>query len=191
MSSICEMVVILSGPKCANTYSRSLEKLRVVVMNTGPLYIKTSYRQISWGLEGRRLHVIMIVSLWNLTGISTALLSRCLSNSREIRKVMIQISRLRDFTTSCGKTSRLRIPGWYRWIVYIPLRIHLTAIFFHNHPNAYEATVRKMGRLIHPEQNHDKKPQQNRAHTLWQSLYIWNTRNQLQPLYVHVCREGL
>ena len=33
---------------------------------------KTSYRQISWSLEAARLGVIMIVSLWNLTGILDA-----------------------------------------------------------------------------------------------------------------------
>ena len=43
---------------------------------------KTSYRQISWSLEAARLSVIVIVSHWNLTGISAALLPRCLSNFR-------------------------------------------------------------------------------------------------------------
>ena len=66
---------------------------------------KTSYRQISWSLETARLGVIMIVSLWNLTGISAALLPRCLLNFRAIGKVKTRISRLRDFTRSCGKTS--------------------------------------------------------------------------------------
>ena len=33
---------------------------------------KTSYRQISWSLEAARLDVIMIISLWNLAGISAA-----------------------------------------------------------------------------------------------------------------------
>ena len=47
----------------------------------------------------------MIVSLWNLTGTSAALLPRCLSNFRAIEKVQSRISRLRDFTRSCGKTS--------------------------------------------------------------------------------------
>ena len=47
---------------------------------------KTFYRQISWRLEAARLGVIMIVSLWNLTGISAALLPRCLLNSRAIGK---------------------------------------------------------------------------------------------------------
>ena len=48
---------------------------------------KTPYRQISWSLEAARLCVIIIVSLWNLTGISAALLPKCLSNFRVIGKV--------------------------------------------------------------------------------------------------------
>ena len=48
---------------------------------------KTSYRQISWSLEAARLDVTMIVSLWNLTGISAAVLPRCLSNFRSFGKV--------------------------------------------------------------------------------------------------------
>ena len=66
---------------------------------------KTSYRQISWSLEAARLGVAMVVSLWNLTGTSAALLPRYLSNFRAIEKVKTRISRLRDFTRSCGKTS--------------------------------------------------------------------------------------
>ena len=45
------------------------------VYPTGPLYSlngKTPYRQISQSLEAARLDVIMIISLWNLTGIWTA-----------------------------------------------------------------------------------------------------------------------
>ena len=56
---------------------------------------KTSYRHISWGLEAARLHVIMMVSLWNLTGILAAVLPRCLLNVRAIGKVQTRISRLR------------------------------------------------------------------------------------------------
>ena len=54
----------------------------------GPLFTnaKTSYRQISWSLEAARLAWIMIVSLWNLTGILAALLPGCLSNLGAIRK---------------------------------------------------------------------------------------------------------
>ena len=64
---------------------------------TGPL----SCRQILWNLKAARLDAILIVSLWNVTGISAALLSRCLSNFRAIGKVSTRIS----FTRSCGHTS--------------------------------------------------------------------------------------
>ena len=47
----------------------------------------------------------MIASLWNLTGTSTAVLPRCLSNFRVIGQLYIQIPRLRDFTRSYNKTS--------------------------------------------------------------------------------------
>ena len=43
-----------------------------------------SYRKISWRLEAARLGIIIIVSLWNLTGISAVLLPRCLSNFKAI-----------------------------------------------------------------------------------------------------------
>ena len=66
---------------------------------------KTSYHQTSWCLEAARLDVIMIVSLCNLTGISAALLPRCLSNFWAIGKVETWISWLRGFTRSCRKTS--------------------------------------------------------------------------------------
>ena len=48
---------------------------------------KMSCRQISWCLEAKRLDVIIIISLWNLTGISAVLLWKCLSNVGVIRKV--------------------------------------------------------------------------------------------------------
>ena len=49
---------------------------------------KTSYRQISWSLEAARLDVAMVVvSLWNLTGTSAAVLPRYLPNFRAIGKV--------------------------------------------------------------------------------------------------------
>ena len=66
---------------------------------------KTSYRQVSWSLEATRLDVTMIASLRNLTGISVALLPKCLSNFRAIGKVKTRISRLRDFARSCGEKS--------------------------------------------------------------------------------------
>ena len=59
----------------------------------------------------------MIVSLWHLTGISVVMLPRCLSNFRAI--VSTRISRLRDFTITCGKPSVCvvnRGPGlWDLW----------------------------------------------------------------------------
>ena len=48
---------------------------------------KTSYRQISWSLEAARLDVAMVVSLWNLTGTSAAVLPWYLPNFRAIGKV--------------------------------------------------------------------------------------------------------
>ena len=51
----------------------------------------------------RKIDVMMTVSLWNLAGISAALLPRCLSNFRRIGKVSIRISRLQFFTRSSGK----------------------------------------------------------------------------------------
>ena len=45
---------------------------------------KRPYRQISWRPKAARLDVLMIISLRNLTGISAALLPRCLSNFRVI-----------------------------------------------------------------------------------------------------------
>ena len=51
------------------------------------------------------LGVIIIAPLWNLTGTSAALLPRDLSNFRAIENVKTRISRLRDFTRSCSKTS--------------------------------------------------------------------------------------
>ena len=66
---------------------------------------KTCCCQTSLTLEAARFDVIMILSLWYLTGFSVALLPRCLSHIRAIGKGWTRISRLRDFTRSCGKTS--------------------------------------------------------------------------------------
>ena len=89
---------------------------------------KTSCRQIPWNLEAARLDVRIITSHWNLTGISTALLPRWLSNFSAIGNVKTRISRLRDFTRSCGKTSvRLvnRGPWWYSIFIYIVKSYHM------------------------------------------------------------------
>ena len=66
---------------------------------------KTSYRKISWSLEGARFGFKLFQSLWNLAGTSAALLPRCLSHFRAIRPLQHPISRLRDFTRFGGKTS--------------------------------------------------------------------------------------
>ena len=66
---------------------------------------KTTYCHILWWLKAMRLCLIIIVLLWNLTGILAALLSRCLSNFRIIGNAQIWISQLRESTRSCGKMS--------------------------------------------------------------------------------------
>ena len=66
---------------------------------------ETSYRRSREVLKPQDWDVITIVSLWNFTDLSTALLARCLSNFRVIEKVWNRLSRLRDFKRSFGKTS--------------------------------------------------------------------------------------
>ena len=61
--------------------------LAFILLGLYSLSGKTSYRQISWSLEAARLDVAMVVSLWNLTGTSAALLPRYLPNFRAIGKV--------------------------------------------------------------------------------------------------------
>ena len=59
---------------------------------------QTSYRKISWGFEVARLDVNMIVSFYNLTDVSTAVLPRRLSNFRTIDQHKTYISWLREWT---------------------------------------------------------------------------------------------
>ena len=66
---------------------------------------RTSYRKIPWSLEAAGLVAWIIVSLWNLTGASAAVLPRCLSSFKVIGQFWIQISRLRDFARSYNMTS--------------------------------------------------------------------------------------
>ena len=56
---------------------------------------RKSYRKISWKHEAAWMDVMMVASLWNLTGILAALPLR--SNIRPIGKVSTRISRLRVF----------------------------------------------------------------------------------------------
>ena len=64
---------------------------------------KTSYRQISWSLEAARLDVAMVVSLWQAPRQQHCR-GTCQISER-LEKFKLRISRLRDFTRSCGKTS--------------------------------------------------------------------------------------
>ena len=65
---------------------------------------KTSYHRISWCLDATRLVVIIIISLWNLTGISAALLPMGqMLNYKANGKALTRISLLRGFTRSFGK----------------------------------------------------------------------------------------
>ena len=63
-----------------------------------------SYRKVSWSPEAARFGFRLFQSLWNFTGISAAVLPRCLYNFRVIQPLH-QISRLQDFTRFDGKTS--------------------------------------------------------------------------------------
>ena len=75
---------------CFQIFVKKMELVRIWDMRCLGLYSlsgKTSYCQISRSLEAARLGVIMIVSLWNLTGISAAVLPRCLSNFKAIESL--------------------------------------------------------------------------------------------------------
>ena len=64
---------------------------------------KTSYCKISWSLEADRLEVIINVSFWNLTGTSEGALP--VKFKSDLKWTKKRISRLRDNTRSCCKTS--------------------------------------------------------------------------------------
>ena len=89
-----------SGPNLVISPSKGHKLPCGQVLGLYSLSGKTSYRQISWSLKAARLDVAMVVSLWNLTGTSAAVVPAKFQN---IWKSLI--SRLRDFTRSCGKTS--------------------------------------------------------------------------------------
>ena len=103
---------------------------------------KTSYHQILRSLEAAGLDVIMIASLCNLTHISAAMRSRCLSNFKAIGKVWTLSSWLRDFTKSCDNPgSRLvnKGPGqfwnydqWGVLYIYIQQNILVSACRWQN-----------------------------------------------------------
>ena len=83
---------------------------------------KTSYRQISLCLDGARLDVIIIISLWHLTCISAAVLPRCLSNFRVIRK-----SRPKSRGLEISRNLAVRRPSVYwieAFVVDLPQAVH-------------------------------------------------------------------
>ena len=115
---------------------------------------KTSCRQISWSLEAARLNVAMVVSLWNLTGTSAAVLPRYLPNFRAIGKVLTRISGLRGFTRSYGKTSyRLvnRGPEWCCWLCLLRVSEmwQLFAPEIRRKVNPFSESNFKQGRIDH------------------------------------------
>ena len=65
---------------------------------------KTSHRKILRSLASARYNLMVVRSLWNLTGLAV-ILSRCHSNFRTIRWFKHPISWLRCFTRSDGKMS--------------------------------------------------------------------------------------
>ena len=83
----------------------NVTNIEIIILGLYSLSGRTSYCKISWNLEAARLGVEMTVSFSNLTDISAALLSMCLSNFGAVGKVWTRIPRLRDFTRSCSKTS--------------------------------------------------------------------------------------
>ena len=87
---------------------------------------RTSRRTSSWNLDTARLNLMIIVSLWNMTGISATLLSRCLSNCRAIAKVWTRILQLQNFTTFCGKTRLAFSRGPAEWLNATAKELKLT-----------------------------------------------------------------
>ena len=79
--------------------------MTVAVQGLYALSDKTSCRKISWSLDDARIGFSLFQSLWYLTGTSATVLPRCLSKFRAIRWLWSPITRLWDFTGSCGKTS--------------------------------------------------------------------------------------
>ena len=80
-----------------------------------PLSGRTSYCTITWSLKALRFGFWLFKTLWNCTGMSAAVLPRCLSNCKTARWSHY-IVWLRDFTRFGGKTSyRLMKRGLVVW----------------------------------------------------------------------------
>ena len=102
----------------------------------GPVSLSDNmyYRGILWSLVTAKLEVDTMASLWNLTGTSAALLSRCLSDLRVIIQFKIQISQLRDFARSYRYWNRARVLGKHGiecvWGVVFVRRISTTVLIW-------------------------------------------------------------
>ena len=95
-----------------------------IISNLGPVSIsdKTTCFKISWSLEAARFVFRIVRSLWNLAGTSVALLPKCVSNFKAMRKFKLRISRFRAFTRSCDKTSYWilkRGPGCEEAVIFL------------------------------------------------------------------------
>ena len=86
-SPISQTMVSCDLTKLNTTLKEQLLFMTLKTLGLNSLSSKTTYCQLSWSLEATRLNVIIIILLWNLTGISTALLLMWLSNFRAILKV--------------------------------------------------------------------------------------------------------
>ena len=74
-------------PTLVNRFAAASDRSSNTTHGLYSLNGRTFYGKISWSLEAARLDVIIIVSLWKLTGISAALPPMCLSNFKAIWKV--------------------------------------------------------------------------------------------------------
>ena len=87
-------------PSTHNIHTVAPQEVRYGYRSLYSISGRMSHSKILWRIEAARLGAIIIISLWNLTGISAALLSRCFLNFRAIGKVQAQKSWLQDFTRS-------------------------------------------------------------------------------------------
>ena len=76
----------VSVPMLLASVPSSSKRIKLWILGLYSLRGRTSYRMNSWSLEGASFYVIMIASLYNLTGISEALLPRCPSNFKAVEK---------------------------------------------------------------------------------------------------------
>ena len=108
-SATCWTGQLGRGRKCMKRSGYIAELLcreSTVWLATMPVLIsnKTCYGKIS---KSMRLVVKIFVSLWNLIVVSAAMLPKCLSNFRVIKRLCTKISWIRDFAKYHCKTTVL------------------------------------------------------------------------------------